>query len=138
MKGFKSNIERDTLANNNFRKVLYSGKHLQLVLMNIKAGEEIGEEIHPDNDQFFRFESGTGKCVIDGNEYNLRDGDAIIIPAGAKHNIINTNDTAELKMYTIYAPPHHKDGIVRTTKEDAEKNEAEFDGITTELNEQDV
>ena len=138
MKGFKSNIERDTLENNNFRKVLYSGKHLQLVLMSIKVGGEIGEEIHHDNDQFFRFESGTGKCVIDGNEYNLKDGDAIIIPAGAKHNIINTNDTAELKMYTIYAPPHHKDGIVRTTKEDAEKNEAEFDGITTELNEQDV
>jgi len=138
MKGFKSNIERDTLENNNFREVLYSGKGLQLVLMSIKAGEEIGEEIHHDNDQFFRFESGTGKCVIDGNEYNLKDGDAIIIPAGAKHNIINTNDTAALKMYTIYAPPHHKDGIVRTTKEDAEKNEAEFDGITTELNEQDV
>ena len=138
MKGFKSNIERDTLENYNFRQVLYSGKHLQLVLMSLKAGEEIGEEIHPDNDQFFRFESGSGKCVIDGNEYNLKDGDAVIIPAGAKHNIINTSDTAPLKMYTIYAPPHHKDGIVRTTKEDAEKNEAEFDGITTELNEEDV
>ena len=132
MKGFKSNIERDTLANNNFRKVMYSGKHLQLVLMSIKVGEEIGEEIHHDNDQFFRFESGAGKCVIDGNEYDLKDGDVIVIPAGAKHNIINTNDTAELKMYTIYAPPHHKDGIVRTTKEEAEKNEAEFDGVTTE------
>jgi len=132
MKGFKSNIERDTLENNNFRKVLYSGKHLQLVLMSIEAGGEIGEEIHHDNDQFFRFESGTGKCIIDGNEYHLKDGDVIVIPAGAKHNIINTNDTAELKMYTIYAPPHHKDGIVRTTKDEAEKNEAEFDGVTTE------
>ena len=132
MKGFKSNIARDTLENNNFRKVLYSGKHLQLVLMSIKVGGEIGEEIHHDNDQFFRFESGTGKCIIDENEYHLKDGDVIVIPAGAKHNIINTNDTAELKMYTIYAPPHHKDGIVRTTKEEAEKNEAEFDGVTTE------
>jgi mannose-6-phosphate isomerase-like protein (cupin superfamily) len=132
MKGFKSNIEKDTVENNNFRKVLYSGKHLQLVLMSLKTGEEIGEEIHQDNDQFFRFESGTGKCVIDGNEYNVKDGDVIVVPAGAKHNIINTNDKMELKMYTIYSPPHHKDGIVRTTKEDAEKNGAEFDGKTTE------
>ena len=132
MKGFKSNIETDTLRNNNFRKVLYSGKHLQLVLMSLKAGEEIGEEVHPDNDQFFRFESGNGKCFIDGNEYEVKDGDAIVIPAGAAHNIINTNPETELKMYTIYAPPHHQDGIVRATKKDAENNEAEFDGKTTE------
>lgn len=132
MKGFKSSIEKDTLENDNFRKVLYSGKHLQLVLMSLKAGEEIGKETHHENDQFFRFESGTGKCIIDGNEYDVTDGDVVIIPAGAKHNIINTSDTAELKMYTIYAPPHHKDGIVRKTKEDAEKNGAEFDGVTTE------
>ena len=132
MKGFKSNIEKDTLENNDFRKVLYSGKHLQLVLMSIKAGEEIGEEIHHDNDQFFRFEGGTGKCIIDENEYDLKDGDVIVIPAGAKHNILNTSGTAALKMYTIYAPPHHKDGIVRATKEEAEKNEADFDGVTTE------
>ena len=132
MKGFKSDIEKGTLENNNFRKVLYSGKHLQLVLMSLKAGEEIGEEIHHDNDQFFRFESGSGKCVIDGNEYAVKNGDVIIIPAGAKHNIINADTTTELKMYTIYAPPHHKDGIVRATKDDAVKNEAEFDGKTTE------
>ena len=132
MKGFKSNIEKDTLENNNFRKVLYSGKHLQLVLMSLKGGEEIGEEIHHDNDQFFRFESGSGKCVIDGNEYTVKNGDVIIIPAGAKHNIMNADGTTELKMYTIYAPPHHKDGIVRATKDDAVKNEAEFDGKTTE------
>jgi len=131
-KGFNSNIERDTLENNNFRKVLYSGNHLQLVLMSLKAGEEIGEEIHHDNDQFFRFESGFGKCVVDGNEYKVKDGDVIIIPAGAKHNIINVDSSAELKMYTIYAPPHHKDGIVRATKEDAVNNEEEFDGKTTE------
>ncbi|MBL7892180.1 MAG: cupin domain-containing protein [Bacteroidia bacterium] len=132
MKGFKSSIEKDTLENTNFRKVLYTSKHLQLVLMSLKGGEEIGEEIHQDNDQFFRFESGTGKCIIDGNVYDVKDGDVIIVPAGAKHNIINTAAGTELKMYTIYAPPHHKDGIVRHTKEDAEKNEAEFEGITTE------
>lgn len=132
MKGFKSNIEKDTIANKNFRKVLYSGHHLQLVLMSLKANEEIGSEIHKDNDQFFRFESGQGKCVIDGNEYEVKDGDVIIVPAGARHNIINTSNTSELKMYTIYAPPHHKDGIVRATKEEAEKNEEEFDGKATE------
>jgi len=131
-KGYSINIEKDTLENNNFRKVLYSGLHLQLVLMSLKAGEEIGEEIHQDNDQFFRFESGVGKCVIDGNEYNVKNGDVIVIPAGAKHNIINADNTTALKMYTIYAPPHHKDAIVRATKEDAENNEVEFDGQTTE------
>ncbi|HWH62274.1 MAG TPA: cupin domain-containing protein [Ginsengibacter sp.] len=132
MKGFKVNIEKGALHNSDFRKVLYTSKHLQLVLMSLKAGEEIGAETHHDNDQFFRFESGRGKCFIDGNEYNVMDGDVIIIPAGAKHNIINTDGKSELKMYTIYAPPHHKDGIARTTKEDAKKNEAEFDGATTE------
>ena len=132
MKGFKTDIENDTLGNNNFRKVLYSGSHLQLVLMSLNAGEEIGEEVHHDNDQFFRFESGNGKCIIDGNNYTVTNGDVIIIPAGAKHNIINTDSNAELKMYTIYAPPHHKDGIVRATKKDAENNEEEFDGKTTE------
>ena len=132
MKGFKINIDKATTENDNYRKVLYTSKYSQLVLMSLKPKEEIGEETHPDNDQFFRFENGTGKCIIDGNEYNLRNGDVIMIPAGAKHNIINTHDTAALKMYTIYAPPHHKDGIVRATKEDAEKNEADFDGVTTE------
>jgi mannose-6-phosphate isomerase-like protein (cupin superfamily) len=132
MKGYNSNIEKDTLANENFRKVLYSGKHMQLVLMSLKVGEDIGEEIHADNDQFFRFEAGTGKCIIDGNEYNVKEGDVIIVPAGAKHNIINTDDSVELKMYTIYAPPHHKDGIVCSTKEKAEAMVEEFEGVTTE------
>jgi mannose-6-phosphate isomerase-like protein (cupin superfamily) len=132
MKGFKSDIEKDTRENENFRKVLYTGKHLQLVLMSLKAGEEIGEETHHENDQFFRFEGGSGKCVIDGNQYKVTDGDVIIIPAGAKHNIINTGEKTELKMYTIYAPPHHKDGIVRATKKEAEENEEEFDGKTSE------
>lgn len=132
MKGFKSNIEKDTLENTNFRKVLYTGKHLQLVLMSLKVGEDIGEEIHQTIDQFFRFESGTGKCIIDGNEYKVKDGDVIIVPAGAKHNVINTDNTTELKMYTIYSPPNHEDGIIRATKEDAEKIPEKFNGKTTE------
>jgi len=132
MKGFNTNIEKDTLENGNFRKVLYTGKHSQLVLMSLKPNEEIGMEVHPDNDQFFRFEKGQGKCVIDGNEYELRDGIAIVVPAGAQHNIINISDTDELKLYTIYSPAHHKDGIIRATKEEAVANEAEFDGTTTE------
>ena len=132
MKGFRSNIEKDTLENGNFRKVLYTGKHSQLVLMSLRPNEEIGMEVHADNDQFFRFEKGHGKCVIDGNEYAVGDGVAIVIPAGAQHNIINTSGTDELKLYTIYSPAHHKDGIVRATKEEASANEAEFDGTTTE------
>lgn len=132
MKGFYTNIEKDTLENENFRKVLYTGKNSQLVLMSLKPQEEIGMEIHGENDQFFRFESGEGKCFIDGNEYNLEDGTAIVVPAGAKHNIINTSETEELKLYTIYSPAHHKDGIVRATKKEAEENEADFDGQTTE------
>jgi mannose-6-phosphate isomerase-like protein (cupin superfamily) len=132
MKGFFTNIEKDTLENNNFRKVLYTGKHSQLVLMSLKPLEEIGMEVHTDNDQFFRFEKGQGKCIIDGNEYELKDGTCIIVPAGAEHNIINTSDIEDLKLYTIYSPAHHKDGIVRATKEDATNNGAEFDGVTTE------
>ncbi len=132
MKGFSGNIEDETVKNNNFRKVLYTGKHCQLVLMSLQPKEEIGLETHPENDQFFRFEQGEGKCLIDGNEYAVGDGVAIIVPAGAKHNIINTSAVSELKMYTIYSPPHHKDGIVRKTKKEAEANEEDFDGKTTE------
>lgn len=131
MQGFNANIEKDTLENGNFRKVLYTGKHSQLVLMSLKPKEEIGMEVHLENDQFFRFEQGEGKCIIDDNEYDLRDGVAIIVPAGAQHNIINTSETEDLKIYTIYSPAHHKDGIVRATKEEAEANDAEFDGKTT-------
>jgi mannose-6-phosphate isomerase-like protein (cupin superfamily) len=132
MKGFVSNIEKDTLENGNFRKVLYSGKHSQLVLMSLKPNEEIGMEVHEDNDQFFRFEKGEGKCIIDGNEYVVSDGFAVIVPAGAQHNVINTSGTEDLKLYTIYSPAHHKDQIVRATKSEAEANEADFDGVTTE------
>mgnify|MGYP001011519773 CR=1 FL=1 len=132
MKGFNTNIEKATLENNYFRKVLYSGKHSQLVLMSLKPKEEIGLEIHAENDQFFRFEKGQGKCIIDNNEYLVEDGSAIIVPAGAEHNIINISETDELKLYTIYSPAHHKDQIVRITKEEAEANDEEFDGKTTE------
>jgi len=132
MKGFFGHIEKDTLENENFRKVLYTGKHCQLVLMSLKPNEDIGMEVHPDNDQFFRFETGTGKVLIDDNEYNVTDGDAIIVPAGAEHNVINTSDSEPLKLYTIYAPPHHQDGVVRATKEEAELDSPEFDGKTTE------
>jgi mannose-6-phosphate isomerase-like protein (cupin superfamily) len=130
-KGFHSNIEEDTIDNKNFRKVLYTAEHIQLVLMTLKPGEEIGEETHPTIDQFFRFEEGNGKSIINNVEYNLKDGDAIIIPAGSKHNIINTGEK-ELKMYTLYAKPNHKDGVVFKTKEEAEKSKEKFDGKTTE------
>ena len=132
MKGFFTNIEKDTLENDNFRKVLYTAKHSQLVLMSLRPKEEIVMEIHSDNDQFFRIEKGTGKCVIDGNEYKLADGVAIVVPAGAQHNVINTSGTEKLKIYTIYSPAHHKDGIVRLSKEEAETQEMEFDGVITE------
>ena len=132
MKGFMGNIEKDTLENENFRKVLYTGKHSQLVLMSLLPKEDIGMEIHAENDQFFRFEKGEGKVIIDGNKYAVSDGSAIVVPAGAEHNIINVSETEKLKLYTIYSPAHHKDGIVRATKAEAESNDAEFDGMTTE------
>ena len=132
MKGFFGDIEKETLENSNFRKVLYTDKHSQLVLMSLLPREEIGMEVHLDNDQFFRFEKGQGQCIIDGNVYELKDGSAIVVPAGAEHNIINTSETEDLKMYTIYSPAHHKDGIVRATKQEAEADGPEFDGQTTE------
>src|SRR4030042_967742 len=128
MKGFNANIEKETLENTNFRKVLYTGKHSQLVLMSLKPKEDIGMEVHTDNDQFFRVEKGQGKCIIDGNEYAISDGSAIVVPAGAEHNVMNVSATDDLRLYTIYSPAHHKDGIVRATKEEAAANEADFDG----------
>jgi mannose-6-phosphate isomerase-like protein (cupin superfamily) len=132
MKGFVSNIEKDTLENENFRKVLYTAKHCQLVLMALLPNEEIGMEVHPDNDQFFRIEKGMGKAIIDGNEYEITDGSAVIVPAGSQHNVVAGADG--LKLYTIYSPAHHIDGIVRATKAEAEDpaNAEEFDGKTTE------
>ncbi len=132
MKGFFTNITKATLENKNFRKVLYTGKHSQLVLMCLQPAEEIGMEVHADNDQFFRIEKGTGKCVIDGNEYDLRDDSVIVVPAGAMHNVINTSQTDVMQLYTIYSPAHHQDKVERATKEEAEKDSPEFDGVTTE------
>lgn len=131
-KGYKDNIEKLTEENLDFRKVLYTGKHSQLVLMSLLPGEEISLETHEGIDQFFRFESGEGRVVIDETEYIVTSGDAVIVPEGAKHNIINTSTEKELKLYTIYTPPHHKKDVVRSTKADAEKDSPEFDGVTTE------
>ena len=131
-KGFKGNIEKLTLENNDFRRVLYTGERSQFVLMSLKPKEEIGMEVHEDNDQFFRFEKGQGKVTIDNTVYDVSDGDAVIVPRGAEHNVVNASDTEPLKLYTIYSPAHHADGIVRKTREEAVSNEAEFDGKTTE------
>ena len=129
-KGFKENIEELTVSNNNFRKVLYTSNHSQLVLMSLLPNEDIGMEVHEDNDQFFRFEAGTGKVIINETEYDVKDGDAVVVPSGSNHNVI-AGETG-LKLYTIYSPAHHKDRIVRITKEEAEANDEEFDGQTTE------
>lgn len=132
MKGFHTNIGNDVKNNENFRKVLYTGKRSQLVLMTLKPNEEIGMETHHDNDQFFRFEEGEGKAIIDGNEYILTAEDVIVVPVGAEHNIINTSGSAPLKLYTVYSPAHHKDGVMRATRAEAEADSPEFDGKTTE------
>ena len=131
-KGYYGNIEKLTLENENFRKVLYTAKHMQLVLMSLKPGEHIGVETHEGNDQFFRFEAGEGRVFIDGTSYEVKDGDSCIVPAGSEHNVANMSNKKLLKFYTIYSPAHHKDGIVRATKQEAEEYEEEFDGQTTE------
>lgn len=131
MKGYIEHIENLTLQNDNFRKVLYTAKNCQLVLMSLKPSEEIGEEVHT-LDQFFRIEKGTGKAILDDIEHEFSDGFAIIVPAGTNHNIINTSSEEPLKLYTIYSPPNHKDGTIHQTKEEAEENGEHFDGITTE------
>ena len=131
MEGFVTNIEGLTEKNADFRRVLYTGKHLQLVLMALVPGEEIGEEVHVDHDQFFRIESGNGEVVIDGRRTKIGEDDAIVVPAGARHNVVNTG-TVPLKLYTVYGPPDHRDGIIRATKAEAEATEEHFDGATTE------
>ena len=133
MKGYVDNIEKRTKENDDFRRVLYTGKHMQLVLMTLQPGEDIGEEVHDDVDQFFRIEKGKGAVEIDGVAHAVEDDDAIIVPAGARHNVINSGEKP-LKLYTLYAPPEHKDGVVQATKAEAEaRHEAEqFDGTTTE------
>lgn len=131
MKGFVTNIEAETLENEDFRRVLYTASHCQLVLMSIPAGEEIGEEVH-DVDQFIRVEEGEGQSILDGVERDLTDGSAIVIPAGVRHNIKNRSTSDALKLYTIYAPPHHEDGVVHATKQEAEKDDEHFDGEVTD------
>ncbi len=130
-KGYKNNIEKLTLENESFRKVLYTGEESQLVLMSLLPGEDIGMEIHDENDQFFRFESGNGKVFINETEYDVADGDSVVVPKGAKHNVVNVG-TDKLKLYTIYSPAHHKDGVERVTKAEAESDSPEFDGVTSE------
>jgi len=128
MPGFHAPIEQQTLENEYFRKVLFTGKNMQLVLMTLQPNEDIGMEVHQGHDQFFRFEAGTGKVIIDGTEYDVKDGDVIIVPAGAQHNIINVSTTATLKLYTIYAPPEHADGTVHATKADAKADNEHYEG----------
>ncbi|MCB9790596.1 cupin domain-containing protein [Candidatus Nomurabacteria bacterium] len=117
--GYADAIENETISNTDYRRVLYTGK-FQLVLMSLKPGEEIGEEVHEDHDQFFRFEAGIGKVTINGEEISVIDGDAVVVPAGSKHNVINTSTEEELKLYTIYAPPQHSDGTVQHSKTEVE------------------
>lgn len=119
MNGYHGQIEDLTIKNTYFRHVLFTANHSQLVLMALKPSEDIGMEIHSDNDQFFRFEEGEGKVIIDGTEYEVKDGDAIVVPSGSEHNVINTSDTKYLKLYTIYSPAHHPDGTIHKTKEEA-------------------
>lgn len=131
MKGYVTNIEKLSLENDNFRKVLYTDKNTQLVLMSLVAGEEIGEEVH-DVDQFLRVEKGTGMAILSDISHDIADGSVIIVPAGTKHNIINTGNEA-MKLYTLYMPPHHRDGVVHKTKAEGEADSTdEFDGKTTE------
>jgi len=131
MKGFVDNIEKLTVENNDFRRVLYTGHNLQLVLMTLQPGEEIGEEVHEDRDQFFRIEEGDGEVWIDGVASRVTEDDAVIVPQGARHNVVNRGD-APLRVYTIYGPPEHIDGTVHHTKADAESHHEHFDGRTTE------
>ncbi len=132
MKGYWTRLEAVARKNSDFRRVLYTGKHSQLVLMCLKPGEEIGEETHEAVDQFFRFETGKGAVVIDGKKHPVSDGSGIIVPAGARHNVINTSKKSVLRLYTIYSPPEHQDKVVRHTKAAALADPEEYDGKPTE------
>ena len=132
MKGYVTNIQKVSLENENFRKVLYTAKNSQLVVMSLKPGEDIGEEVH-QLDQFIRCETGEGQAILDDVPHMIADDFVVVVPAGTKHNIINTSQTKPLKLYTLYSPPNHLDGTVHPTKADAIKDEEEhFDGKTTE------
>ena len=131
MKGYVDNIEKLSLENEYFRRVLFTDTNVQLVVMSLMPGEDIGEEVH-QLDQFIRVEAGEGKSVLDGVEHELKDGYAVVIPKGVRHNIINTSAQRPMKLYTLYAPPNHKDGTVHKTKEEAEASEEHFDGQVTQ------
>ncbi|MDD5337278.1 MAG: cupin domain-containing protein [Candidatus ainarchaeum sp.] len=131
-KGYAANLEKQTGDNANFRQVLYTGKHSQLVLMCLNPGEEIGMEVHEHVDQFFRFESGEGIVLIDGMQHKVTDGSGVIVPAVSSHNVINASKTSKLKLYTIYSPPEHQDKVVRRTKADALVQPEEYDGRPSE------
>jgi mannose-6-phosphate isomerase-like protein (cupin superfamily) len=134
MTGYISSIEKATEKNENFRQVLFTSKHMQLVLMSLKPKEEIGNEIHESVDQFFRIEAGEAKFVFNSKEEHIvHAGDAVIVPAGTHHNIINPSATNSLKLYTIYAPPNHRDGVVHSTPAAAKADHESFDGKTTKL-----
>ena len=126
MTGFVGNVEELTLTNNNLRQVIYTGQHEQLVLMSLSPNEDIGMEVHPTTDQFLRIEKGEGKVVLNGEEHLIKDGSAIVVPAGTEHNVINTSSENPLRLYTIYSPPHHKDGVIHKTKEDALADQTDY------------
>ena len=130
-KGYAVNIESETIENKDFRRVLYTGEHSQLVLMTLQPGEQIGLEVHTDTDQFFRFEGGIGEVVINETTYEVGDGDVVIVPAGAEHNVVNLSSSEPLRLYTIYSPAHHQDQTVHATK--ADETEEHFDGTVTEV-----
>lgn len=132
VKGFVADIATTARKNMDFRRVLYTGSQSQLVLMRLRPAEDIGEEVHTGTDQFFRFEEGEGVVVIDGTRYPVTNGSGVMVPAGAKHNVINTSRTLDLKLSTIYAPPEHRDQIVRRSKQEAQAREEHFDGKPTE------
>jgi mannose-6-phosphate isomerase-like protein (cupin superfamily) len=131
MKGYVDDIQAATLRNTDFRRVLYTGGNLQLVVMTLQPGEEIGEETHEDRDQFFRIEEGQGVIVIDGRRHEVEDDYGVIVPAGARHNVINSG-SAPLKLYTIYGPPEHRNGVVHRTRKDAVADHEHFDGVKSE------
>src|SRR3989304_656745 len=128
MPGYVTDIEKETLGNENFRRVLYTAPHSQLVVMTLKPSEDIGEEVHESVDQFFRIEEGTGKTVLEGEEHEIGPTSVVVVPAGTRHNIINPSQDKPLKLYTVYSPPNHRDGVVHATKAAAEADDEHFDG----------
>ncbi len=132
MRGYVTDIEKETLENENFRKVLYTAPHCQLVVMTLRPGEDIGEEVHEEVDQFFRVEAGTGKTVLEGEEHEIGPTSVVVVPAGIRHNIVNTSADQSLKLYTVYSPPHHRDGVIHATKAAAEADDEHFDGTLSQ------